>query len=61
MMKRRIARNDGFSRRAFFVAGTQVLVFGAIAARLYDLQVRQYPHYSKLAWKNATITKLVPP
>lgn len=60
-MKRRIAGNGGFARRVFFIAGAQGLVFSAIVGRLYDLQVRQYPRYSKLARENATVTRLVPP
>ncbi len=61
MMKRGIMEHSRFTRRALVVGGVQTFSFGAIAWRLYGLQVRQYPRYSRLARDNATIERLVPP
>ena len=51
-----------FSRRALFVGGVQVAFFGALAARLYDLQVRHSTEYALLAEDNrANQRLLIPP
>ena len=54
--KRRI-----FTRRALLVGGTQTLIFGAIATRLYRLQVTEHARYSLMARDNAIVQHLIAP
>jgi len=59
---RRIARErSAFSRRALLIGGSQALVFGGLAARLYRLQVTQHGKYSLLAEQNSISERLVAP
>src|SRR5271154_1076314 len=50
-----------FTRRALLFGGVQTLIFGAIAARLYDLQVTKHAGYSMMARDNAIVQRLTAP
>ncbi|MGF1560601.1 MAG: penicillin-binding protein 2 [Geminicoccaceae bacterium] len=50
-----------FSRRAFVLGGAQVAVFGALAARLYYLQVVDAAEYATLADENRVNHRLILP
>lgn len=55
-------RARGFGRRALLLGGAQVAVFGALAARLYDLQVSRAAEFALLAEDNrANQRLLIPP
>ena len=50
-----------FTRRALLIGGTQALIFGAIATRLYRLQVTDHARYSLMARDNAVVQHLIAP
>lgn len=54
-------RLRGFSRRALVLGGLQVGLFGALGARMYDLQVLQADRYALLAEDNRVNMRLLPP
>lgn len=54
-------RLRGFTRRALLVGGAQVGLFGALGARMYDLQVLQADRYALLAEDNRINMRLIPP
>ena len=61
-MQQEADRTRTFGRRALFVGGVQIAFFGALVARLYDLQVRHSAEYALLAEDNrANQRLLVPP
>ncbi len=43
------------------IGGAQALTFAMLAKRLYDLQILQFGHYSKLARRNALVERLLAP
>jgi penicillin-binding protein 2 len=61
-MQQEADRARCFTRRALFVGGVQVAFFGALAARLYHLQVERSADFALLAEDNrANQRLLVPP
>lgn len=54
-------RQKIFTRRAVVLAGGQALLLGALAARLYHLQVLESDKYTTLAEENRISVKLLPP
>lgn len=50
-----------FSRRAAILLGTQAVLFGALGARMYYLQVVEGDRYSLLAEENRINLRLLPP
>lgn len=50
-----------FSRRALILGGGQAVLFGVLAARLYDLQVLESDKYATLAEDNRVSLRLLPP
>lgn len=59
-MNRDMERYKEFTRRAFIVGGVQVLVFGALGARLAWLQVHEQEKFKTLSDKNRISMRLVP-
>jgi penicillin-binding protein 2 len=55
------SRFKTFSRRAALLGGGQALLFGALAARLYYLQVVEADRYATLAEDNRISLRLLPP
>ncbi len=60
-MRRDIQRRSVFSRRAILLGGVQFIAFGAIAARLYRLQVLEHGKYAMLATQNSISERLTAP
>lgn len=60
-MARDGGRDKTFTRRALFLAGGQVALFGALAARLYYLQVLESDQYVILADDNRISLRLLAP
>ncbi len=60
-MQREADRARTFGRRALVVGGVQVAAFVALAARLYDLQVRHSAEYALLAEDNRANQRLLMP
>ncbi len=60
-MKRDTKRRPAFTRRAALVGAAQLGIFGAIAARLYKLQVQEHGKYAMLAQQNSISERLVAP
>jgi penicillin-binding protein 2 len=58
-MKRDTRRANVFTRRALLVMGGQVAVFGALAARLYQVQVVEGSRYATLAAANRVSSRAV--
>lgn len=50
-----------FSRRALLLGGAQMAAFGAVTAKLYDLQVQQSGRYAPLADENRINIQLIAP
>src|ERR1700739_957240 len=50
-----------FTRRALLFGGAQALIFSAIGARLYRLQVTDHARYSMMARDNAIVQRLIAP
>jgi penicillin-binding protein 2 len=60
-MKREIKRTGGFTRRALLIAGAQVAAFGALAAKLYQVQIIEGRKYATLADSNRISARLIAP
>ena len=54
-------RYKGFARRTLLLGGAQALLFGALGARMYYLQVLESDHYKMLAEDNRINLRLLPP
>jgi penicillin-binding protein 2 len=60
-MQQEAERVRSFTRRALFVGGAQVAFFGALAGRLYHLQVQRNQEYGLLAEDNRVNQRLLIP
>jgi penicillin-binding protein 2 len=60
-MKRDNKRRPAFTRRALLIGASQTAIFGAIAAKLYKLQVSEHSKYAMLAAQNSISERLVAP
>ncbi len=60
-MKRDVQRSSVFTRRALLVMGAQVTALGALAARLYQVQVVDGARYATLAESNRISARLIAP
>ena len=60
-MKRETQNSGVFTRRALIVGGVQVAALGALAARLYQVQVVEGARYSTLADSNRISARLLAP
>ncbi len=59
---RRVAKErNAFTRRAALIGAGQAVVFGAIAARLYNLQITNHSKYALMARQNSISERLVAP
>ncbi|SDF43278.1 peptidoglycan glycosyltransferase [Limimonas halophila] len=54
-------RYKTFSRRALLLGGGQLLLFGGLAARLYELQIVENERYATLAEENRVSLRLLAP
>ncbi|EGO96210.1 MULTISPECIES: penicillin-binding protein 2 [Acidiphilium] len=50
-----------FTRRAMIIGGSQVALFSALTARLYEMEIVDHSRYSRLARKNAVSERLIAP
>jgi penicillin-binding protein 2 len=60
-MRRAAKTRSAFTRRALLIGTAQGAIFGAIATRLYNLQVSQHSKYAMLAEQNSISERLVAP
>jgi penicillin-binding protein 2 len=60
-MKRETKRSGVFTRRALLVGGAQIAAFGALGAKLYQVQVVEGARYSTLAETNRISARLIAP
>ncbi len=60
-MKRETKDRSAFNRRALLIGTAQLGIFGAIAGRLYNLQVSQHGKYALLAEQNSISERLEAP
>jgi penicillin-binding protein 2 len=60
-LKREVQRTGVFTRRALLVMGGQVAALGALAAKLYQVQVVDGARYSTLADSNRISARLIAP
>ena len=60
-MRRDNKDRSAFTRRALLIGAAQLGVFGAIGAKLYNLQVAQHGKYALLAQQNSISERLVAP
>ena len=60
-MKRETKHTGVFTRRALFLMGAQVAVFGGLAAQLYKVQVVDGGRYATLADENRISARLIAP
>ncbi len=60
-MKRETKRTGVFTRRALLVGGAQLAAFGALGAKLYQVQIVQGARYSTLAETNRISARLIAP
>jgi penicillin-binding protein 2 len=60
-MKREVKGRASFTRRALLVGLGQTALFGAIGAKLYNLQVVQHGKYATLAKANSISERLIAP
>ena len=60
-MKRETQNSGVFTRRALMVGGVQVAALGALAARLYQVQVVEGERYATLADSNRISARLLAP
>jgi penicillin-binding protein 2 len=59
---RRVAKDrSAFTRRALLIGAGEAVVFGGIAARLYNLQITDHGKYALLARQNSISERLVAP
>ncbi len=61
MRKPELGRNKLFTRRALVFGGAQLALFGALAGRLYQLQVVESDQYRMLSDENRINYQLLPP
>lgn len=61
MKKTEASRSRLFTRRALMLGGMQIAAFGALAGRLYQLQVVESDRYSILAEENRINLQLLAP
>ena len=59
--KRESRRTGVFTRRALLIGGVQVAALGALAAKLYQVQVVDGVRYATLAQNNRVTTRLIAP
>jgi penicillin-binding protein 2 len=60
-MKKETRRTGVFTRRALLLGGVQVAAMGALAAKLYQVQVVQGERYATLAENNRVSARLIAP
>jgi penicillin-binding protein 2 len=60
-MKKEVQRSGIFTRRALLIGGAQITAFGALAARLYQVQVVEGDRYATLAETNRISARLIAP
>jgi len=60
-MKREVTRTGVFTRRALLVGGAQVAALGALAGKLYQVQVVEGARYALLAETNRISARLIAP
>jgi penicillin-binding protein 2 len=60
-MKRDVQRTSVFTRRALLLMGGQVAILGVLAARLYQVQVRDGARYTTLADDNRISARMIAP
>jgi penicillin-binding protein 2 len=60
-MRRESRRKSVFTRRAVLLAGTELAAFGALAAKLYQVQVAEGAKYTTLAESNRISVRLIAP
>ena len=60
-MKRETKRTGVFTRRALLVGGAQLAAFGALGAKLYQVQVVEGARYATLAETNRISARLIAP
>jgi penicillin-binding protein 2 len=60
-LKREITRTGVFTRRALLVGGAQIAALGALAAKLYQVQVIDGARYALLAETNRISARLIAP
>ena len=60
-MKRETKNKAGFTRRALLIGTAQLGIFGAIGAKLYNLQVSQHGKYATMAKANSISERLTAP
>ena len=60
-MRQEVQRTGVFTRRALIIAGAQMAAFGALAAKLYQVQVVEGAKYSTLADTNRISARLIAP
>ncbi len=60
-MKRETKDKAGFTRRALLIGTAQLGIFGAIGAKLYNLQVAQHSKYATMAKANSISERLTAP
>jgi len=60
-MRRDAERSGVFTRRALLLMGGQVAVLGTLAARLYQVQVREGARYTTLAEENRISARMIAP
>ena len=60
-MKRDAPRTGVFTRRALLLMGGQVAILGALAARLYQVQVAEAARYATLADENRISARMIAP
>jgi penicillin-binding protein 2 len=60
-MKREVTRTGVFTRRALLVGGAQIVALGALAAKLYQVQVVEGARYALLAETNRISARLIAP
>ena len=60
-MKKESKKNGVFTRRALLLGAGQLTVFGALSARLYQVQVVEGQRYATLAESNRISSRLIAP
>ncbi len=60
-MKREAKRTGVFTRRALLIGGAQIAAFGALAAKLYQVQIVEGSRYATLAETNRISARLIAP
>jgi penicillin-binding protein 2 len=60
-VKRDEPRSSVFTRRALLLMGGQIAVLGSLAARLYQVQVREVARYTTLSNENRVSARMIAP